>query len=157
MIEFNRFTLNNGIRVIHQEDNSISTVVLNTLYNVGARDENPKQTGFAHLFEHLMFAGSKNVPSFDEEIEKAGGSNNAFTNNEYTNYYISVPAENVETAFWLESDRMLALNINETSLNVQKGVVIEEFKQRCYSAPFGLLWHHLREMLTQIAPTAGLP
>ena len=152
MIEFNRFTLNNGIRVIHQEDNSISTVVLNTLYNVGARDENPKQTGFAHLFEHLMFAGSKNVPSFDEEIEKAGGSNNAFTNNEYTNYYISVPAENVETAFWLESDRMLALNINETSLNVQKGVVIEEFKQRCYSAPFGLLWHHLREMLYTNSP-----
>ena len=152
MIEFNRFTLDNGIRVIHQEDKSISTVVLNTLYNVGARDEKPQQTGFAHLFEHLMFAGSKNVPSFDEEIEKAGGSNNAFTNNEYTNYHISVPAENVETAFWLESDRMLALNINETSLNVQKGVVIEEFKQRCYSAPFGLLWHHLREMLYTNSP-----
>ena len=99
MIKYNRFTLDNGLRVIHQEDKTISTVVVNTLYNVGARDESTDKTGFAHLFEHLMFAGSKNVPSFDEEIEKAGGSNNAFTNNEYTNYYISVPAENIETAF----------------------------------------------------------
>ena len=152
MIKYNRFTLDNGLRVIHQEDKTISTVVVNTLYNVGARDESTDKTGFAHLFEHLMFAGSKNVPSFDEEIEKAGGSNNAFTNNEYTNYYISVPAENIETAFWLESDRMLELNINEESLSVQKGVVIEEFKQRCYSAPFGLLWHHVRDMLYTKSP-----
>ena len=152
MIEFNRFELPNGLRVIHQYDHSVSTVVLNTLYNVGARDESPERTGFAHLFEHLMFAGSKNVASFDKEIEQAGGQNNAFTNNEFTNYYISVPAENVETAFWLESDRMLALNINENSLNVQKGVVIEEFKQRCFNAPFGLLWHHVRDMLYTESP-----
>jgi len=152
VIEFNRFELPNGLRVIHQYDPSVSTVVLNTLYNVGARDESPERTGFAHLFEHLMFAGSKNVASFDKEIEQAGGQNNAFTNNEFTNYYISVPAENVETAFWLESDRMLALNINENSLNVQKGVVIEEFKQRCFNAPFGLLWHHVRDMLYKESP-----
>jgi len=152
VIEFNRFELPNGLRVIHQYDPSVSTVVLNTLYNVGARDESPERTGFAHLFEHLMFAGSKNVASFDKEIEQAGGQNNAFTNNEFTNYYISVPAENVETAFWLESDRMLALNINENSLNVQKGVVIEEFKQRCFNAPFGLLWHHVRDMLYKEGP-----
>ena len=152
MIEFNRFELSNGLRIIHQYDPSVSTVVLNTLYNVGARDESPDRTGFAHLFEHLMFAGSKNVASFDKEIEQAGGQNNAFTNNEFTNYYISVPAENIETAFWLESDRMLALNINENSLNIQKGVVIEEFKQRCFNAPFGLLWHHVRDMLYKESP-----
>lgn len=152
MIDFNRFELPNGLRVIHQYDPSVSTVVLNTLYNVGARDESPERTGFAHLFEHLMFAGSQNVASFDKEIEGAGGQNNAFTNNEFTNYYISVPAENIETAFWLESDRMMGLNINDNSLNVQKGVVIEEFKQRCYNAPFGLLWHHVRDMLYQKSP-----
>jgi len=152
VIDFNRFELPNGLRVIHQYDPSVSTVVLNTLYNVGARDESPDRTGFAHLFEHLMFAGSRNVASFDKEIEQAGGQNNAFTNNEYTNYYISVPAENIETAFWLESDRMLALNINENSLSVQQGVVIEEFKQRCYNAPFGLLWHHVRDMLYKDSP-----
>lgn len=152
MIDFNRFELPNGLRVIHQYDPSVSTVVLNTLYNVGARDESPERTGFAHLFEHLMFAGSQNVASFDKEIEGAGGQNNAFTNNEFTNYYISVPVENIETAFWLESDRMMGLNINDNSLNVQKGVVIEEFKQRCYNAPFGLLWHHVRHMLYEKSP-----
>jgi len=152
VIEFDRFVLKNGLRVIHHYDPSVSTVVLNTLYNVGARDENPKKTGFAHLFEHLMFAGSKNVPSFDQEIENAGGQNNAFTNNEYTNYYISVPVENIETAFWLESDRMFQLNINDSSLKVQKGVVVEEFKQRCYNAPFGELWHHIRELLYKESP-----
>ncbi len=152
MIEFDRFVLKNGLRVIHHYDPSVSTVVLNTLYNVGARDENPKRTGFAHLFEHLMFAGSKNVPSFDQEIENAGGQNNAFTNNEYTNYYISVPVENIETAFWIESDRMFQLNINDNSLKVQKGVVVEEFKQRCYNAPFGELWHHIRELLYKESP-----
>lgn len=160
MIEINRFVLKNGLRVVHQHDASVSTVVLNTLYNVGARDENEDRTGFAHLFEHLMFAGSENVESFDQEIEEAGGQNNAFTNNEYTNYYISVPVENVETAFWLESDRMLALNINAESLSVQQGVVIEEFKQRCFNAPFGMLWHHVRELLYKKSsyrwPTIGL-
>jgi len=160
VIEINRFVLKNGLRVVHQHDASVSTVVLNTLYNVGARDENEDRTGFAHLFEHLMFAGSENVESFDQEIEEAGGQNNAFTNNDYTNYYISVPVENVETAFWLESDRMLALNINAESLSVQQGVVIEEFKQRCFNAPFGMLWHHVRELLYKKSsyrwPTIGL-
>jgi hypothetical protein len=139
VIKYNRFTLKNGLRVVHQFDPTESNVVLNTLYSVGARDEDSNKTGFAHLFEHLMFGGSENVPSFDEAIENAGGQNNAFTTNEITNYYINVPLENIETAFWLESDRMLALNINEKSLSVQQGVVIEEFKQRCYNAPFGQL------------------
>ena len=152
MIKYNRFELNNGLRIIHQYDPSVSNVVLNTLYNVGARDEDPSRTGFAHLFEHLMFGGSENVPSFDAAIENAGGQNNAFTTNEITNYYISVPLENVETAFWLESDRMMSLNINPKSLSVQQGVVVEEFKQRCYNAPFGQLWHHIRELLYSNSP-----
>ena len=160
MITINRFQLPNGLKVVHQFDPTVSTVVLNTLYNVGARDEDSNRTGFAHLFEHLMFGGSKNVESFDQEIEHAGGQNNAFTNNEFTNYYITVPLENVETAFWLESDRMLELNINEHTLSVQKGVVVEEFKQRCFNAPFGLLWHHVRELLYKESsyrwPTIGL-
>jgi zinc protease len=122
-------------------------VVLNTLYNVGARDEVSDKTGFAHLFEHLMFAGSENVPVFDKEVEEAGGQNNAFTNNEFTNYYLVMPSENVETAFWLESDRMRALTIDEKSLSVQRGVVVEEFKQRCFNAPFGMLWHHVRSLV----------
>ena len=119
---------------------------------MGARDESPDKTGFAHLFEHLMFGGSKNVESYDKAVEHAGGSNNAFTNNEYTNYYITVPAENAETAFWLESDRMFQLNINSKTLEVQRGVVVEEFKQRCHNAPFGMLWHHLRGLLYQNSP-----
>lgn len=134
------------------QDNTRTTVVLNTLYNVGARDEVSSKTGFAHLFEHLMFAGSENVPVFDKEVEEAGGQNNAFTNNEFTNYYLVMPSENVETAFWLESDRMRALTIDEKSLSVQRGVVVEEFKQRCFNAPFGMLWHHIRSVVYQNSP-----
>jgi predicted Zn-dependent peptidase len=152
VISFSRFVLPNGLRVIHHYDPDSSVVVLNTLFNVGARDESPDKTGFAHLFEHLMFGGSKNVVSYDKAVENAGGSNNAFTNNEYTNYYITVPAENAETAFWLESDRMFQLNINPQTLEVQRGVVVEEFKQRCHNAPFGMLWHHLRGLLYQKSP-----
>ena len=152
MYSYNQFVLSNGLRVIHLEDKTRTTIVLNTLYNVGARDENPNRTGFAHLFEHLMFSGSKNVSIFDKEVEEAGGQNNAFTNNEITNYYLVMPNENVETAFWLESDRMLALNINEKSLSVQQGVVVEEFKQRCFNAPFGLLWHHVRSLVYKKSP-----
>jgi len=152
VISFSRFVLPNGLRVIHHYDPDSSVVVLNTLFNVGARDESSDKTGFAHLFEHLMFGGSKNVLSYDKAVENAGGSNNAFTNNEYTNYYISVPAENAETAFWLESDRIFQLNINPQTLEVQRGVVVEEFKQRCHNAPFGLLWHHLRGLLYQKSP-----
>jgi predicted Zn-dependent peptidase len=149
---YNQFVLNNGLRVVHLEDKTRTTIVLNTLYNVGARDESADRTGFAHLFEHLMFSGSENVPVFDKEVEEAAGQNNAFTNNEITNYYLVMPNENVETAFWLESDRMLALNINEKSLSVQQGVVVEEFKQRCFNAPFGLLWHHVRSLVYKTSP-----
>lgn len=117
---YSKFTLKNGLRVIHLEDKTRTTVVLNTLYNVGARDENENKTGFAHLFEHLMFAGSENVPVFDKEVEEAGGQNNAFTNNEFTNYYLVMPSENVETAFWLESDRMRALTIDENLFQFSK-------------------------------------
>ncbi|MEY4041281.1 MAG: hypothetical protein RL233_812 [Bacteroidota bacterium] len=152
MYSYNQFILKNGLRVIHLEDKTRTTIVLNTLYNVGARDENQNRTGFAHLFEHLMFSGSKNVAIFDKEVEEAGGQNNAFTNNEITNYYLVMPNENAETAFWLESDRMLALNINEKSLSVQQGVVVEEFKQRCFNAPFGLLWHHVRSLVYKESP-----
>ena len=152
MYSYNQFILKNGLRVIHLEDKTRTTIVLNTLYNVGARDENQHRTGFAHLFEHLMFSGSKNVAIFDKEVEEAGGQNNAFTNNEITNYYLVMPNENAETAFWLESDRMLALNINEKSLSVQQGVVVEEFKQRCFNAPFGLLWHHVRSLVYKESP-----
>lgn len=152
MYSYNQFVLNNGLRVIHLEDKTRTTIVLNTLYNVGARDESLDRTGFAHLFEHLMFSGSENVPVFDKEVEEAAGQNNAFTNNEITNYYLVMPNENVETAFWLESDRMLALNINKKSLSVQQGVVVEEFKQRCFNAPFGLLWHHIRSIVYKNSP-----
>ena len=152
MYSYNQFVLNNGLRVIHLEDKTRTTIVLNTLYNVGARDESSDRTGFAHLFEHLMFSGSENVPVFDKEVEEAAGQNNAFTNNEITNYYLVMPNENLETAFWLESDRMLALNINKKSLSVQQGVVVEEFKQRCFNAPFGLLWHHIRSIVYKNSP-----
>ena len=152
MYSYNQFVLNNGLRIIHLEDKTRTTIVLNTLYNVGARDESAERTGFAHLFEHLMFSGSENVPVFDKEVEEAAGQNNAFTNNEITNYYLVMPNENLETAFWLESDRMLALNINKKSLSVQQGVVVEEFKQRCFNAPFGLLWHHIRSIVYKNSP-----
>ncbi len=143
MIEFQRFVLDNGLRVILHEDNSTPLVAVNVLYDVGSRDENPSKTGFAHLFEHLMFAGSKNAKDFDTPIQQAGGENNAFTNTDMTNFYATVPAENVETLLWLESDRMLALNINKRSLNVQRKVVVEEFKETTIDEPYGDMWHHL--------------
>jgi predicted Zn-dependent peptidase len=151
-MDYARFTLANGLRVIHHPVPNSNTVTLNILYNVGARDEEPEKTGFAHLFEHLMFGGSVNIPDYDKVVEWAGGNNNAFTNNDYTNYYISVPLENAETAFWLESDRMLGLDFSENSLRVQQGVVVEEFKQRCHNAPFGMLWHHFRSLAYRVHP-----
>ncbi len=144
--------LKNGLRVLHHKDESRTTATLNILYNVGARDENPDKTGFAHLFEHLMFGGSVNIPHYDKEVERSGGANNAYTNNEFTNYYLTIPMENIETGCWLESDRMLQLDFSEKSLEVQRGVVIEEFRQRCFNAPFGMLWHHLRGLLYQKSP-----
>lgn len=146
MIAFEKFTLDNGLTVIVHEDHSSPMAVLNLLYKVGARNESPDKTGFAHLFEHLMFGGSKNVPSFDEPLQKVGGDNNAFTSNDITNYYITVPSVNLETAFWLESDRMLSLSFDPNVLEVQRSVVIEEYKQRYLNQPYGDVWLKLRPL-----------
>jgi zinc protease len=152
MVKFNRFTLDNGLRVIVHEDNTTPMAVVNILYDVGSRDENPDQTGFAHLFEHLMFGGSVNIPSYDEPLQRVGGENNAFTSNDITNYYITLPSSNLETAFWLESDRMLNLAFNEKSLETQRNVVIEEFKQRYLNQPYGDVWLKLRPMVYKKHP-----
>ena len=152
MIPFEKFVLPNGLRVIVQEDHTSPMAVLNIIYDVGAKDENPDQTGFAHLFEHLMFGGSVNIPSYDEPLQRVGGENNAFTNNDFTNYYIQVPAVNIETAFWLESDRMLSLAFSEKSLEVQRNVVIEEFKQRYLNQPYGDVWLKLKPLAYQVHP-----
>ena len=152
MVKFNRFTLGNGLRVIVHEDNTTPMAVLNILYDVGARDEDPEQTGFAHLFEHLMFGGSVNIPSYDEPLQRVGGENNAFTSNDITNYYITLPATNIETAFWLESDRMLSLAFSKKSLEVQRNVVIEEFKQRYLNQPYGDVWLKLRPLVYKKHP-----
>ncbi len=152
MVKFNRFTLNNGLRVIVHEDNTTPMAVLNILYDVGARDENPGQTGFAHLFEHLMFGGSVNIPDYDQPLQRVGGENNAFTSNDLTNYYITLPSANIETAFWLESDRMLSLAFSKKSLEVQRNVVIEEFKQRYLNQPYGDVWLKLRPMVYKKHP-----
>jgi zinc protease len=152
MVKFNRFTLDNGLRVIVHEDNTTPMAVLNILYDVGARDEDPGQTGFAHLFEHLMFGGSVNIPNYDGPLQRVGGENNAFTSNDITNYYITLPSANLETAFWLESDRMLSLAFSEKSLEVQRNVVIEEFKQRYLNQPYGDVWLKLRPMVYKKHP-----
>jgi len=152
MVKFNRFTLDNGLRVIVHEDNTTPMAVVNILYDVGARDENPEQTGFAHLFEHLMFGGSVNIPTYDEPLQRVGGENNAFTSNDITNYYITLPAANLETAFWLESDRMLNLAFSEKSLEVQRNVVMEEFKQRYLNQPYGDVMLRLRPLVYKHHP-----
>lgn len=151
-MKINRHILDNGLRLVHSQDESTQMVALNILYNVGARDEHPEHTGFAHLFEHLMFGGSVNIPDYDTPLQLAGGENNAWTNNDITNYYLTVPYQNVETAFWLESDRMLSLDFNERSLEVQRGVVMEEFKQRCLNQPYGDVSHLLRPLAYQTHP-----
>ena len=152
MIDFKKHTLANGLTVIAHRDSSSPMAAFNLLYKVGSRNESPDKTGFAHLFEHLMFSGSVNVPSFDDPLQMAGGENNAFTNNDYTNYYETLPKENIETAFWLESDRMFGLNINEQSLAVQKNVVVEEFNQRYLNQPYGDLWLLLRKLAYNVHP-----
>ena len=152
MIVFEKFTLENGLRVLVHEDDSTPMVAVNILYNVGARDESPEKTGFAHLFEHLMFSGSENIPDFDQPIQLAGGENNAFTNNDITNFYDLLPAENIETAFWLESDRMKMLKFDQKNLEIQQKVVIEEFKETCLNEPYGDAWHFLAEMAYKIHP-----
>lgn len=152
MIKFNQFELDNGLKIIVHKDKSTPIVALNILYDVGARDENENQTGFAHLFEHLMFGGSINIPNFDEPLQRVGGTNNAFTSNDITNYYITIPKENLETAFWLESDRMMSLAFTEKSLEVQRSVVIEEFKQNYLNQPYGDVWLLLRPLAYQNHP-----
>ena len=146
MIEYEKFTLDNGLRVLVHQDISTPMAVVNVIYDVGARDENPDKTGFAHLFEHLMFGGSVNIPQYDEPLQVAGGENNAFTTNDLTNYYCQLPAENIETAFWLESDRMISLAFNKKSLDVQRKVVCEEFKEHYINKPYGDVWHKMREL-----------
>ncbi len=146
MIQFEKFTLANGLRVIVHQDLSTPMAVMNIMYDVGARDEDPERTGFAHLFEHLMFGGSVNIPSYDEPLQMAGGENNAYTTNDLTNYYIQIPADNLETAFWLESDRMLSLAFGEKSLETQRKVVIEEFKEHYLNKPYGDVQQKLREL-----------
>ncbi len=152
MLDHKKFTLPNGLRVIYHEDRSTPLVCMNILYDVGARDEDPNRTGFAHLFEHLMFGGSVNIPNYDIPLQRVGGENNAFTSNDITNYYLTVPSANVETAFWLESDRMLSLSFSEKSLEVQRNVVIEEFKQRYLNQPYGDVWLLLRPMVYKTHP-----
>ena len=152
MLQINRHILSNGLRLVHSQDASTQMVALNVLYNVGARDENPEHTGFAHLFEHLMLGGSVNIPDYDAPLQLAGGENNAWTNNDITNYYLTVPRQNVETGFWLESDRMLSLDFSERSLEVQRGVVMEEFKQRCLNQPYGDVGHLLRPLAYRVHP-----
>lgn len=152
MIDFRKKTLPNGLTVIVHEDTSTPMAAVNVLYRVGARNEDYNHTGFAHLFEHLMFGGSVNIPSYDEPVQLAGGENNAFTNNDYTNYYLALPKENLETALWLESDRMLSLAFNEHSLEVQRKVVVEEFAQRYLNQPYGDIWLLLRPLAYERHP-----
>jgi zinc protease len=151
-IKYERFELANGLRVLVHEDPSTPMAIVNMLYDVGARDEDPKRTGFAHLFEHLMFGGSVNIEDFETPLQLAGGENNAFTTNDFTNYYIQLPAENIETAFWLESDRMLSLAFSEKSLEVQRKVVMEEFKEHYINKPYGDVWFKLRELVYRQHP-----
>ena len=148
----NHHTLPNGLRIVHHEDPTTQMVAVNVLYNVGARHEDPERTGYAHLLEHLMFEGSAHIPDYDTHVQLAGGENNAWTNNDLTNYYIALPCNNVETAFWLESDRMLGLALTEESVEVQKGVVIEEFKQRHLNRPYGDVQHLIRSLAYKVHP-----
>lgn len=152
MISFSEFRLENGLRVIVHEDPTVQIAVMNILYDVGSRDEREEKTGFAHLFEHLMFGGSVNIPSYDEPLQRVGGENNAFTSTDITNYYLTVPASNIETGFWLESDRMLSLSFDPKVLEVQRKVVIEEFKQRYFNQPYGDVWLKLRPLAYHIHP-----
>ncbi len=152
MIQYDKFSLSNGLKVIVHRDEATPLACINILYDVGARDEEESRTGFAHLFEHLMFGGSINIPSYDEPLQRVGGENNAFTTNDITNYYLTLPAENLETGMWLESDRMLSLAFSEKSLEVQRNVVIEEFKQRYLNQPYGDAWLLMRPLAYKVHP-----
>ena len=152
MINYKRFTLDNGLKVLVHEDRSTPLVAMNILYDVGSRDEDPGMTGLAHLFEHLMFGGSINIPEYDKPLQLVGGENNAFTNNDITNYYLTIPSENIETGFWLESDRMLELDFSQKNLDTQKSVVIEEFNQRYLNQPYGDVLLKLRPLAYKVHP-----
>ncbi len=152
MIDFTAFTLDNGLRVLVHEDATTPLAAFNVLYDVGSRDENPDKTGFAHLFEHLMFGGSRHIPSYDEPLQRVGGENNAFTSPDITNYYITLPSANLETAFWLESDRMLSLSFDPEVLRVQRSVVIEEYKQNYLNQPYGDAMIKLKELAYRVHP-----
>lgn len=152
MIQFDSFTLNNGLKVIVNRDNKTPLVAVNLLYKVGAKNEDSQATGFAHLFEHLMFSGSKNFQSYDQACQMMGGESNAFTNNDFTNYYLTLPADFLPYALDLEADRMQNLNINAQSLEVQRNVVIEEFKQRYINQPYGDLWAEIRRLAYKVHP-----
>jgi zinc protease len=152
MIKYNRFILDNGLRVLVHEDKSSPLVAMNILYDVGSRDEDPEMTGLAHLFEHLMFGGSVNIPEYDNPLQMVGGDNNAFTNNDITNYYLTIPAVNIETGFWLESDRMLELDFSQKNLDTQRNVVIEEYNQRYLNQPYGDAILKLRPLAYKVHP-----
>lgn len=152
MLQFEKFTLANGLRVLVHTDKATPMAAMNIIYDVGARDEEAARTGFAHLFEHLMFGGSVHIPEYDEPLQMAGGENNAYTTNDITNYYIQLPLKNLETAFWLESDRMLSLAFSEKSLDVQRKVVCEEFKEHYLNKPYGDAWHHMRALAYKVHP-----
>jgi predicted Zn-dependent peptidase len=152
MIKYSRYTLDNGLKVIVHEDKSTPLAAMNLLYDVGSRDEEPEMTGLAHLFEHLMFGGSVNIPDYDNPLQMVGGENNAFTNNDITNYYLTIPAENIETGFWLESDRMLGLDFSQKNLDTQKSVVSEEFNQRYLNQPYGDALLKIRPLAYKIHP-----
>ncbi len=152
MIQINKYTLSNGLRIVHHEDLSTQMVAINIAYNVGARDEDASHTGFAHLFEHLMFCGSLHIPEYDVAIQEAGGENNAWTSNDLTNYYLTLPYPNAEIGFWLESDRMLGLDFEGRGLEVQRQVVMEEFRQRSLNQPYGDLNHLIRDLAYRVHP-----
>ncbi len=152
MIKYNQFQLANGLHIIHHFDDSTQLCVLNMLYNVGSKHENPDKTGFAHLFEHLMFGGSVNIEEFDTVLQDASGESNAFTSNDITNYYLTLPANNIETGFWLESDRMLSLDFSQESLDIQRNVVIEEFKERYLNQPYGDVWLKILPLAYKVHP-----
>lgn len=152
MIDFKRHTLDNGLRVIAHTDRTTPMIAVNVAYDVGSRDENPDKTGFAHLFEHLMFGGSVNIPNYDTPLQNVGGDNNAFTTNDITNYYLTLPAQNIETGLWLESDRMLGLAFSEKGLNVQRNVVIEEYKQRYLNQPYGDVYPLVKDLAYRVHP-----
>lgn len=152
MVSFTRFTLDNGLRVIAHHDRSTPLTAMNLLYNVGSRNEDPGMTGMAHLFEHLMFTGTEGVPEFDLPLQLAGGENNAFTSNDITDYYITIPADNIETAFWIESDRMNGPVLTQNSLDIQRQVVIEEYRQRYLNQPYGDAMLILRPLAYKIHP-----